>query len=50
MTVNELKLRQPEQVVGMVHSLLGTLGCHLVVLPEEGRKSQLLQLVFQQQL
>ena len=47
--VYELKLCQPEQVVGMVHSLRGALRRYLAVLSQEGRQLQLLQMVLQQQ-
>ena len=48
-SVYELQFRQPEQIVRVVHPLGGALGCHLPVLPEEGRQPQLPEVVFQQQ-
>ena len=45
--VNELKLGQPEQVLGMIHTLGGALGSHLSVLSEEAGQLQFLQVVFQ---
>ena len=47
-SVYELQFRQPEQVVWVVHPLGGALGCHLPVLPEEGRQPKLPEVVFQQ--
>ena len=44
---DEFQLRQPEQVLGMVHTLGGALGCHLTVLPEKAGQLQLFQVVFQ---
>ena len=46
--VDQLKLRQPQQIAGMIDALCSALLCHLAVLPEEGRQLQLLQMVFQQ--
>ena len=45
--VDELKLSQPEQVLGMVHTLGGALGCHIPVFPEEAGQFQLFEIVFQ---
>ena len=47
--VNQFQFRQPEQVLGVVHIPGGTLGGHLLVLPEKAGQLQLLQVVFQQQ-
>ncbi len=49
MAVDELQLGQPEQVLGMVHTLGGALGCHLPVFPEKAGQLQFLQVMFQQQ-
>ena len=48
MAVDQLKLRQPQQIAGMIDALCSALLCHLAVLPEEGRQLQLLQMVLQQ--
>ena len=45
--VDELKFSQPEQVLGMIHTLGGALRGHLPVFPEEAGQLQLLQMVFQ---
>ncbi len=45
--VDEFKLGEPEQVLGMVHTLGGALGSHLTVFPEKAGQLQLLQVVFQ---
>ena len=47
--VNELKLGQPEQVLGMVHTLGGALPGHLPVLSQEAGQLQFFEMVFQQQ-
>ena len=39
--VDELKLGEAQQILGMVHTLGGALGCHLPVLPEEAGQLQL---------
>ena len=48
MAVYELKLRQPQQVVGIVHPFGSALGRNLAELSQEGRQLQLLQVVLQQ--
>ena len=48
MAVYQLELRQPQQVVGMVHSLGGALLSHPVVLPQKRRQSELLHMVLKQ--
>ena len=47
--VDEFRLSQPKQVLGMVHTLGGALGRQLPVLSQEAGQLQLLQMVFQQQ-
>ena len=47
--VDELQFGQPEQVLGMVHALDGTLGGQLGVLSQEAGQLELLQVVLQQQ-
>ena len=48
MTVYEFEFSKPQKVVGMVHSLRGALLGHPVVLPQERRQSELLQMVLKQ--
>ena len=48
-TVDKFQLRQPEQILGVIHTLGSALGLHLPVLPEEAGQLELLQMVFQQQ-
>ena len=48
MSVDQLKLRQAQQIVWMVDSLGGAPTRHLVVLPEEGGELELLQMVLKQ--
>ena len=45
--VDELKLGQPEQVLGMIHTLGGALGRQLPVFPEKAGQLQLLQMMLQ---
>ena len=46
--VDELKLGQPEQVLGvMIHTLGGALGRHLPVFPEKAGQLQLLKVMLQ---
>ena len=47
--VYELQFGQPEQVLGVVHTVGGALRGHLPVFPEEAGQLQLLQVMFQQQ-
>ena len=47
--VDELKLGEAQQVLGMVHILGGAQGSHLPVFPEKGGQPEFLQVVFQQQ-
>ena len=45
--VDELKLGEAQQVLGMIHTLGGALRGHLTVFPEKAGQLQLLQVVFQ---
>ena len=47
--VDELQFGQPEQVLGVIHTLGGALRGHLPVFPQKTGQFQLLQVVFQQQ-
>ena len=47
--VDELKLSQPEQVLGMIHTLGGAPRGHLPVFPEEAGQLEFLQVMFQQE-
>ena len=47
--VYEFQLGQPEQVLGVIHTLGGALRGHLPVFPEEAGQLQFLKVMFQQQ-
>ena len=47
--VDEFQFRQPEQVLGVIHTLGGALRGHLPVFPEEAGQLQFLKVMFQQQ-
>ena len=46
--IDQLKLRKPQQIPGMIYAFFGTLPRYLVVLTEEGRKLQGLEVMGQQ--
>ncbi len=49
MAVDELQFGQPQQVLGVIHTLGSALGGHLPVLPEKAGQLQILQVMLQEQ-
>ena len=45
--VDEFQLGEAQQVLGMIHTLGGALGCHLPVLSQEAGQLQFFEMVFQ---